>query len=502
MIGVPGFADLVVRPTIVLLLAGGLALALRRRSAASRHLVWSAALCGILAIPLLGPAVPSLELPVGDGVARAIEGWSPARLASPGFSDETETTPAASPRASDDAATAGERRSGDIPWRLLWVVGAAVSLTVLAARYAALRRLERAAAPAEGTRLAERLAAARSRVGIERPVRLLIGEADAMPMTWGTRGPRILLPAGAVDWPEAQADAVLLHELAHVKRGDVALQRVAELARAVFWFNPLTWLATRRMLTEREHACDDAVLSAGVRGSEYAHQLLAMAHSLRTARGSALALPMARRSQMTGRLLAILDEGRARWAPRGAAPPLALGLAALLALAVTAVRPVGTAPTIPTPAPAETGSTDLPRAEPVAGTGTQTAAAAPDTVGCWHPIGPDSNHNKNEDPGVITASWRTRRCVGGITITGRAVLLADTSGFASLSPGGHVSIGEKEGDYWRRIELSSRPDGQPELGGRFGDDRASYEQVDGWLRANLRPMLRLTGVELEVAGGP
>jgi hypothetical protein len=208
---------------------------------------------------------------------------------------------------------------------------------------------------------------------------------------------------------------------------------------------------------------------------------------------------MARRSQMTGRLLAILDEGRARWAPRGAAPLLALGLAALLAFAVTAVRPVGGTGTSPA---AVAGADRAALGELQAPPGGRTTSATPDTVGCWHPVGPDSNHNKNEDPGVITASWKTRRCVGGLEITGRAVLSADSSGFAALSPGGRVSIGEKEGDYWRRIEITGRSDGQPVLGGRFGDDRASHEQVDAWLRANLRPMLRLTGVELEVAGGP
>lgn len=491
------FANLVVRPTIVLMLAAFSTLVLRRGSAASRHLVWSAALCGIVAIPLVASVAPSLELPlggrVGESIVRTVEGW-----ASLGDIDEAgrARAPTAN-RGAPDLRTGAE--PGGIPWRALWLAGVVVSLVGLLARYAGLRRVERSAAGGSDTPLAGRLDTARRRLGIARPVRLLLGEADAMPMTWGLRAPRILLPDAALEWPDAQTDAVLLHELAHVKRGDVVLQRCAELARAVFWFNPLAWLAARRMLTEREHACDDAVLRAGVRGSEYAHQLLAMAHSLRTTRGSAHALSMARRSQMTGRLLAILDEGRTRWAPRGAAPPLALGLAAVLSLLVTAVHPVvGTAPS-PAAATAADRSPTLDRRVPSGGGAT---TAAPDTAGCWNPIGPDSNHNKNEDPGVITASWKTRRCVGSLTITGRAVLFADTSGFATLSPGGHVSIGEKEGDYWRRIEIGSRPDGQPSLGGRFGDERASYEQVDGWLRANLRPMLRLTGVELEVAGGP
>lgn len=490
--------DLVIRPSIVLLTAGVLTLLLRHRSAASRHLVWSAAVCSVLLIPFLGATIPALDVPVGDSLGGMVRDW-------PVVSEFITTSADISPGVTSTIGDPTGGESGGIPWGALWLVGATISLGELFARYVGLRRIERSAVSASGSPVARRLEDARRRLGVDRPIELMIGDPDAMPMTWGLRVPRILLPAGALEWPEAQTDAVLLHELAHVKRGDVPLQRCAEVARAVFWFNPLAWLAARRMQTEREHACDDAVLRTGVRGSEYAHQLLAMAHSLRSARGTACALQMARRSQMTGRLLAILDEGRARWSPRGATPPLALGCAALLALAVTSVQPVVATNTRSASA-TETG--DLPAAELQVAPGEQgdprdrLTSAGSDTVGCWHPIGPDSNHNKNEDPGVITASWSTSRCIGGLRITGRAVLLADTSGFAALGPGGQVSIGEKEGDYWRRIELTGRPDGQPELAGRFGDERASYDQLDGWLRANLRPMLRLTGVELEVAGGP
>lgn len=492
-------ANLVVRPTIVLLLAAVVTLLLSRRSAASRHLVWSAALCGVLAIPLFAAVLPRLELPVGGTpagpIVRTIDGWT--GLDGVGAWGPTGGLDSASPAAPADT----DRRPDRIPWAALWLAGTAASLTALALRYGALRRIERAASKADDTPLADCLEAARCRLGLNRHIRLLVGESDAMPMTWGLRIPRILLPADAREWPEAQTEVVLLHELAHVRRGDVALQRFAELARAVFWFNPLTWLAARRMLTEREHACDDAVLRAGVRGSEYAHQLLAMAHSLRTARGSACALPMARRSQMTGRLLAILDEGRTRWTPTGAAPPLALGLAALLALAVTAVSPVATGTVALRPTANEAAG--APATTPQLPAGHQaTTTITPHMTGCWHPIGPDSNHNKNEDPGVITASWSTTRCIGSLRILGRAVLAADSSGFAALSPGGSVTISEKEGDIWRDLDLTGRYDGQIELDGRFGDRTATHDEVDGWLRANLRPMLRLTAVELEVAGRP
>ena len=57
---------------------------------------------------------------------------------------------------------------------------------------------------------------------------------------------------------------MLSHELAHIYRGDWIVQLCAELLRAAYWFNPLLWLACRRLRLESEHACDDEVMSRGV----------------------------------------------------------------------------------------------------------------------------------------------------------------------------------------------------------------------------------------------
>ena len=73
---------------------------------------------------------------------------------------------------------------------------------------------------------------------------------------------------------------MLRHELAHIRRGDWAVLIAAELLRAVYWFNPLVWIACSRVRQESEYACDDAVLNAGVEGSEYATHLLDLARTL------------------------------------------------------------------------------------------------------------------------------------------------------------------------------------------------------------------------------
>jgi beta-lactamase regulating signal transducer with metallopeptidase domain len=82
-------------------------------------------------------------------------------------------------------------------------------------------------------------------------------------VTIGILRPVILLPADAVSWPVERRALVLAHELAHVGRFDTLTQLMAQVAVALFWFDPLLWLAARRMGVEREFACDDAGLREG-----------------------------------------------------------------------------------------------------------------------------------------------------------------------------------------------------------------------------------------------
>ena len=295
---------IVARTTAVLLVALCATTLLRRASAATRHLVWTVALAGVLVLPFLGRVVPAWRVvPVPVELA-------PTRVAPEPVSPAQVPAEAAEAAAYAPAAAPAEEapRTDWVIWIVrIWAAGGAILLARLAAGVIRIWWVERRSvelADAGWTSLTDGLA---RRLRLGRMVTLLRGEHASVPMTWGVVRPVVLLPAEADGWSEERRTVVLAHELAHIRRWDALTQWVAHFAVAVHWYNPLVWAAARRLRQEREQACDDAVLALGARPTVYADHLLEIVRSLGTASGPAAALAMARRSQFEGRLLAILD---------------------------------------------------------------------------------------------------------------------------------------------------------------------------------------------------
>ena len=171
--------------------------------------------------------------------------------------------------------------------------------------------------------------------------------------------PTIVLPSAAESWPDDRRRAVLFHELAHIKRHDLVGHTLGRLACALYWFHPLVWTAAKNLRAESERACDDLVLSCGARPSEYAQHLLEMVTSVRNYGAPIMALPMARRKEFEGRMLAILDPAIRRASPGRLQSAAVVTMVGLLSLTVAAVAPASprdeTAPTVvaqvPAPAP-------------------------------------------------------------------------------------------------------------------------------------------------------
>ena len=285
-------AETAVKASALLVVACIGALLLRKSSAAARHLLWTLAFAAVLTLPILSLALPALSLPVAD---------APAFIFRTTANAGAQPIPAAKPT----RAVPGRLQTDPIDWRMallfFWVTGAGISFAQMLIGWLAIARLRREAFPLEVTPQAE----------------LLETTARTMPMTCGSIRPAILLPSDAKNWNPERLRMVVLHEMAHVQRRDVATHLLARIALCLYWFNPLAWFAFREFVKERERAADDMVLSAGESGSSYATHLLEIARSMQSSPAWAWsAVTMASKSQLEGRLLAILDSNRNRHSPR------------------------------------------------------------------------------------------------------------------------------------------------------------------------------------------
>jgi bla regulator protein blaR1 len=158
-------------------------------------------------------------------------------------------------------------------------------------------------------------------------------DAIGAPVTWGIVRPIILVPAGFEELPAESRDAVIRHELAHIQAHDFLMRGLAEIARALIWFQPLVWIVWRQLREEQELACDNCVLAAGGKPSAYAKLLLDW--DARRGMDSLIAVGIAHESCLKRRLYALLDTDlrRDKVAGAGVAGALFLALAAALPLA-------------------------------------------------------------------------------------------------------------------------------------------------------------------------
>ena len=285
-------AALTVKVSAILLLALIGALCLRRSSASARRWVLAVGVVSAVAAPALHvlPILPVRVAPVEPLVFDAL------RLRP----DVPLTEPAVAAVASDD-----------VVGRLvvtIWLAGAVGSVGVLLvglARLRWLRRSSRLVTEGPWHRLCAELAQS---CGLKRGVDLLLGPCPGLVATWGWLRPAVMLPASASDWPAERMRVVLLHELAHARRGDWVLQMAAEALRCVWWFNPLAWTVRARLRRESEHAADDLVLARGVPAATCAGHLVELVKEVRKHRRTWLPAPaMARPSHLERRLSAMLN---------------------------------------------------------------------------------------------------------------------------------------------------------------------------------------------------
>jgi beta-lactamase regulating signal transducer with metallopeptidase domain len=298
---------------LVALLAGAFMRALPWRSAATRYRVLVVALAGALTAPvaswMLQPdhapdqsagqaeSNPALIL---DSAASRVMGTSPLANDSSLRSDPATAipTPAQPPAnaALETAQTATSPAHGNSqptptwpeqaaralrPWLAWLVAGWGLGVVVCSMRPLLgcymLGRLRRVGVSAASAEVLAALPRVSKRLGLRRAVQVLHSTLAPVPVVIGYLRPVILLPASLVtSIPSAQLDALLAHELAHVRRHDFLINLLQILVETIFFYHPAVWWLSRRIRVEREHCCDDLVVEVLGNRVEYGRALLAI----------------------------------------------------------------------------------------------------------------------------------------------------------------------------------------------------------------------------------
>ena len=342
----PWLATIALKTSLLLLIALAAGQLLRRASAALRHLIYVTSVSGVLLLPLASLLLPGFRVPIlpprssppksPDKVTLAVvEGSSHAVVADLQANRTEQPEGSTAKRAAVIAAVPGKAASSGVAsrsveavavptsmtsdWRgilfLMWITGTAGCLLRVFIVRVQLSRLVRESVPVDSIPLASHLRWLCRDLGIKQEVTLLASHELDVPIAVGALSPKIVLSPQSGEWSETRRKAVLCHELAHIKRGDAFTQFLASLATAIYWFNPLVWIAAAAMRAERERACDDYVLAYGTAASDYAHELVEIVSTLVRPQPAA-ALAMARRSQLEGRVMALLNARVTHGVPR------------------------------------------------------------------------------------------------------------------------------------------------------------------------------------------
>ena len=320
--------ELLTRATLLLALGILISQVMRRFSAGVRHALWSAVFVMLLLIPMVMIGGARWELPVLP--ASTYEGPIYEEIVGGEASTPQETEKRiyvgakpyyAAPHMIEVPVNPGapildstvllkqhplfEMRGFNI-FVLTWMVGFLVSLISIGVGKVRWSLLVRRAEPLLDPDWHDTMESLKKQLGVYRDVRLLTSKGIATPMTGGSLFPVILVPDSSLTWSAERTRVVLAHELIHVKRYDAFRSLLSRLALGMFWFHPLSWIASQMATTCMEKACDEKVLALGTKPSSYAQELMRMAERM-TEEPSYAYLPMIRKSQLEQRLLSILN---------------------------------------------------------------------------------------------------------------------------------------------------------------------------------------------------
>lgn len=281
--------EIVVRTSALLAFAAIASRLLYRAAPATRHLVWHVSIVMVILAPLLMPLVPTIRVPRVAGVPKVLV---PVAMLNKHSVPEPITTHTEAPSSTRSTLVTLGTLAVGCWFAFCWFLS---GLSVI-----------RGSRPAPGEWLSEARHVA-ARLGYAGTVEVRETNGNGSPHVAGLLHSVVMMPPSARQWTTEERQAAFVHELTHIRRHDRRTQALAQLACAIYWFNPLAWYAAAGLARERERACDDEVLRVGVKPSAYAALLLDLARRP-AAWTPATALSMARPSAIEGRLLMILAD--------------------------------------------------------------------------------------------------------------------------------------------------------------------------------------------------
>ena len=282
--------------------------------------------CGALAAMMAAPLATWEVLRPSDASPEAMYGIrsTPAAAAPAGV-------PNRSPLPDAIRATVSRVQSQEfLSWVVIvWLAGAMVFWVRLLTGWLVTRRMRTMLVRRPPAEWQETLKKLGRQIGVSRPVRLVVSALVDSPMTAGWLRPMVFVPVGALaGLPAGQVEALLFHELAHIRRHDYLVNIWQSVAESLLFYHPAVWWVSGHMRAEREMCCDDLAVSVTGDALTYARALAELEAYRPAVAGAAMA---ANGGSLAGRIARLL--GRSRPVVRTGIGPDVITVAALIAVA-------------------------------------------------------------------------------------------------------------------------------------------------------------------------